>query len=1118
MNKLITGGSSNPFLPQLCRAIAHANDIAFAVAFVKVTGLRLLRDDILSLLPPPKSGAQQYDQHESEIRVAEPGELYRVPFMLPRVRILTSDYLDVTDPEALRLLVLFAQRGADVRVFESAGSSFHLKAYLFARYRDAQLRSGEAFIGSSNISKQALTDGLEWNYRVEYPGDDGYLDSWLQFQTLFDDPRAVPLTDDWIAEYEARRQPPPRPIAPGSHELEPPPTPTPVQTEALKALAHTRDVGYSRGLVVLATGMGKTWLSAFDARQSGARRVLFVAHREEILDQAAETFARIWPKSRIGYYVGRQRDVEAEVLCASVQTLGREAHLERFEPDHFDYIVVDEFHHAAARTYRRLLAHFDAAFLLGLTATPDRTDRSDILSLCDDNLVFTRDLFMGIEAGLLSPFHYYGILDETVDYQEIPWRKDRFDPESLSAKLATLARARHALRKWRDHALDRTLAFCVSIKHAEFMATFFQREGIAAAAVYGGSQLSRREALEQLSHGALQVIFSVDLFSEGVDLPKIDTILMLRPTESKILFLQQLGRGLRKADGKDRLIVLDFVGNHHAFHHKAQALGQMGATYRDLADFARKVEKNELNLPAGCFINYDLALLDFLKSLDSSGSEKDYVALRESLGRRPTLMEFYRSGSSVTQMRKQFGSWFDLVSSQEDLTGAEATAFENCAPFLTELEKTTMSKSFKMVLLEAFQELDGWRQPPTLKELAQRSRRVLNRRRTLLADLPVRFRSGDDTDAPNWMRYWRGNPVAAWVGENRKAGYRPFFSVADGRFVPDFDVDSGWRDGLVDLTQELIDYRLGCYEERSESTALAESTDHTTLGKLGSPEIPYFPDLQIACGSFRVGRIDTDAVRSVSARHGSITPERHFLARASGHSMDGGASPIRDGDHLLMELVPDGAPEADAVMAVKRDATSGGTEYLLREVSEDRDSKHLVLRAYNPEYADLRATEDMSFVARLTGLVDPLEFEIGREFMREDIAPLFGVRFNLGNWNSGQVVLTEQRAHILLVTLNKQGRAEDHRYLDHWVDEHTFHWQSQRATTPESKRGREIIEHRKLGMKIHLFVRRYRLHGNTAAPFRYFGEAFYRSHRGRAPMNVVLEVPDAGGVLESTAP
>jgi CBS domain-containing protein len=231
----------------------------------------------------------------------------------------------------------------------------------------------------------------------------------------------------------------------------------------------------------------------------------------------------------------------------------------------------------------------------------------------------------------LAPFHYYGIWDESVNYKEIPWRNGRFDPNELTNKLATLARARHALQKWREKAQSRTLAFCASIRHAEYMAEQFQKNGVAAAAVYSGSEMGRGDALADLADGKLQVIFSVDLFSEGVDLPAIDTVLMLRPTESKILFLQQLGRGLRCFPGKDKLVVLDFIGNHHSFLHKPQALGQAGASYRDLAEFARKVESEQLALPAGCFINYDLSLIDFLKALDSQSAAQDFLALGDAL-------------------------------------------------------------------------------------------------------------------------------------------------------------------------------------------------------------------------------------------------------------------------------------------------------------------------------------------------------------------------------------------------------------------------------------------------------------------------------------------------------
>ncbi len=1087
-SRLVTGGA-DPFLPHLSTAINQASEIDLAVAFIKTTGMRLLMPDLQGAL----GGA---------------GDSKRKP---ARMRILTSDYLDVTDPEALRLLMLLQEKGAQVKVYESAGSSFHLKAYLFAKPSDEVSDMGTAFIGSSNISRQALQQGLEWNYRIDYPGDDGYLEARSRFEELFVHPRCVALSDEWIDQYEARRVPLPRAIAPGSLEQDPPPEPTPVQIDALYALAETREEGFRRGLVVLATGLGKTWLAAFDAVQMGARRVLFVAHREEILSQAADTFLRIRPKARVGYYAGQVRDVAVDVLCASVQTLGQEIHLERFAPDHFDYIVVDEFHHAAATTYRRLLAHFSPRFLLGLTATPDRSDQSDILSLCDDNLVFTRKLFDGIQSKLLVPFHYYGIFDSSVDYTEIPWRSGRFDPEQLSNKLATLARARHALTVWKRNKQARTLAFCVSIAHAEFMASQFENAGVICAAVYAGSKLSRADALERLRDGRLAIIFSVDLFNEGVDLPAIDTVMMLRPTESKILFLQQLGRGLRRSEGKQHLVVLDFIGNHKSFLHKPQALFGIDSSYKNLAEFARKAESNKLSLPEGCFVNYDLQLIEFLKSLDSDGIKNEYAALRDSLGRRPALAEFYRSGASMQAMRNDYGDWYALVQVMDDLDVDEQELVKTNRDFLRELETTAMTKSFKMVLLEAFQELGGWEIPPTINALAERSWQVLQRRRVLLSDLPPAQREIPDGFNVAWLSYWRVNPINAWIGLNRAAGKKAYFQIVDGKFLPSFDLPATHVKKFELLVQELIDYRLAAYELRRASAELPDNVipiDRNAKVAIGI-ELPYFPNLKIACGHFKTGTVDAEEYRTLGIGYGNLDPQRHFIARASGNSMDGGKHPVRDGDYLLLEhITPTNAGSiTGAVMAIERQDESGdGFQYLLRNVVKANDGGY-ILRASNPDYADIPATDDMHTLARLKNVIEPLDLAIGQAFMREDIAPLLGETYNVGNWNVGHVTLNSKSAIVLLVTVNKQGKEIDHRYLDHWIDERTFHWQSQNSTSPTSKKGRDIIEHEQNGVAIHLFVRETKLENGKGAPFTYHGKVQYQSHTGSSPMSVIFKLP-----------
>jgi len=1089
--RLITGGNQNPFLPSLLEGIRQATEIEMAVAFIKATGLRLLFADLKDTLDPAP-------------------ESQRVP---ARLRIITSDYLDVTDPEAMRSLMLLQERGAQVKVYESAGSSFHMKSYIFVRRGDAASIGGMAFVGSSNISRQALQDGLEWNYRIDVPkwNDSPDYASFVEirsrFEELFADQRVVPLTHDWIDSYEQRRRVQALPVAPGSHESEPPPLPTSIQNEALQALTLTRQEGFCRGLVVMATGLGKTWLAAFDSHCMNAKRVLFVAHREEILFQAENTFLRIRPHARVGFYTGNTKDIEVDILCASIQTLGKLDHLKNFPPRHFDYVVVDEFHHAAAATYRRLLGHFEPRFLLGLTATPDRSDQSDILSLCDDNLVFSKDLFVGVTSGLLVPFHYYGIFDEEVNYQEIPWRSGKFDPEMLANKLATLARARHAHKKWQEHSQERTLAFCVSIRHAQFMTERFRQMGVRAEAVYAGSVMIRSEALEQLTDGRLQVIFSVDLFNEGVDLPEIDTVMLLRPTESKILFLQQIGRGLRTAPGKDHLVILDFIGNHKSFLHKPQALFNVGASYKALAQFAQQVEQQRLKLPEGCFANYDLELIDFLKQLDSGGAQKEYEALRESLSRRPTLSEFYRSGASSSQVRQQYENWFSFVDAMGDLGSAEKNVVIHHEKFFREVETTQMTKSFKMVLLEALLEHDGLITPPTLAALSSQSLAIFQRRRRLIQDIKQELQNIDTVKPAAWQQYWESNPVNAWIGGNRVGRTDSFFLLENGRFTSRFKLEVSEQELFSALLQELIDYRFASYEARN--TPELQSKVVPLNRPVDMIEVPYFPNIKIACGRFKTGSADAEEYRCLGPGHGTLNPSRHFIARASGNSMNGGKYPIHDGDYLLLERVTsDSAGSISGlIMAIERQDAAGDNQYLLRMVTKQSPGRY-VLKATNPEYEELEASEEMRTFARLKEILRPLDLALSQSFIREDIPALFGEEYNPGNWNVGHVVIKNRPIHVLLVTLNKQGKAEEHRYHDYWIDGQTFHWQSQNSTTPEKKRGNELINHQKLGITVHLFIRESKLSGSKAASFTYFGEVTYAGHKGSAPMSINWRVSD----------
>ena len=1074
---LITGGAVDQFLPHLLASIEYASRIDIAVAFVKSSGLRLIFDE-LSLA------------------------LHRSP--TAKIRFLTSDYLDVTDPEALVDLLTLCDHGLEARLFDASRAGFHLKAYIFASVRDDSSREW-AYIGSSNVSRAALTQTLEWNYRVERADSpDAIAEISTAFDALWTNPASSPLSEDILSRYRARRRAPQTPIAPGSADPEEgPPVPNAVQELALAGLRRTRQDGYSRAMVVMATGLGKTYLAAFDARAAGARTVLFLAHREEILTQAQRTFTRVFAEASAGLYTGTDRTREVQLLFASVQTLSRSAHLERFHEEHFDYVVVDEFHHAAAATYRRVIARFKPRFLLGLTATPDRTDGADIRALCDENEVFAFHLFDAVAQGYLCPFAYYGVIDSTVDYHEIPWRNGQFDPGTLENKLATIKRADHAYREWSEKRGARTLAFCVSRTHADFMAARFRERGINAVAVHGASQTGRAEALALLERGETDVIFSVDLFSEGVDLPLIDTILMLRPTESRILFLQQLGRGLRPAEGKDRLVILDFIGNHKSFLAKPQALLGLEPTTAASEQLLADYEHDNLRLPPGCFVNFDLGVIDFLRTLHTGAARAEYETLRDALGRRPSAVEFYRSGASIQRVRTQAGSWFDLVNSAGDLTPAEGQAFSAHRELLAKVEKTSMTKVFKMVALEAFLELDGFTSAPTVSELSAASLELFRRRRNLVPDLAEAVRDVDRVSQAVFRGYWEKDPINAWIGGNLASPSSAAFELSADRFRCRSEVSSADVEALTALLRELIDLKIARYADRpsspvTDAALAAEAAPAYDAGK--SIDLPSFPNIPIACGHFRAGSPAPDEVRTVRAT--GLDPRRpYFIARASGDSMSGGTQPVFDGDDLLLEyLTGSTVPDAGEIAVIER--SDDEAVYLLRRW-DPQPNEGVTLVATNPTYAPIALTATMRPVARLIRRVDPLESYIGSSFLREEIPPLFGAEFNAGNWNSGHVSLPSVNAVVLLVTLNKQGKAAEHRYVDGWENTNTFVWQSQRSTTPQNKKGREIIEHAAKGLAVHLFVRQRKLGTDgTAARFVYQGRVRYLDHSGSAPMTV----------------
>ncbi len=951
-NQLTTGGN-DPLLPKLIHAINHASEIEIAVSFIQRSGLNLLFEPLKDAI---LNGAC--------------------------LKLLTSDYLDITDPVALRELIPLVGRGADIRIYQSDHKqAFHMKSYIFVKTRqgnqERELLDGCAFIGSNNISKSALTNAHEWCFRHDYlPPETSreaveFNNIRSAFAEIFEHPLAKQLDNNWISEYLKRRKKMQFiSIEQGtlpSEQFEQA-TPNPVQVEALMALANTRQVGFKRGLVVLATGMGKTWLAAFDAQQIKAERILFVAHREEILLQAQRTFAQLMPEKSSGFYNAQQRQKEVDILFASVQTIGRENHLKQFNNDHFDYVMVDEFHHASAPIYSKLLTYFNPRFLLGLTATPERTDQSDILSLCDNNLVYQRNLTQGIDDQILVPFKYYGIWDESINYQAIPWRNGRFDPQSIDNQFATQKRANHILKNWRQYKQQKTLAFCISVKHADYMAECFNHAGISALSVHACSAARRNEALTQLERGAVEVIFSVDLFNEGTDLPAIDTILILRPSDSKILFLQQLGRGLRLHEDKAHLVVLDFIGNHHSFLNKPYALFG-SSTVRGLLGNIQTPK-----LADGCFVNYDIEITDFWQKLaqqQRTTAAEDYQNLYEQLGHRPTASEFWSEYQDFTKVNKQYQSWMALVATQQD-DPQFSQLVTNYGDFLFHAVQTTaMAKSFKAILLESFLRLDGFVNPPALEALAEDSKRVFDRYPLLKQSELSEKLQQSEPDSAAWLTYWKNNPIKFSCTVNKKTG-KQWFKIEDNRLVANLDVKEQDKPALHDAVQELLALRLLQYSQRPDTVnnkkAVTEGESQKETDQV--TQLAFYPNLKIACGHFKTGDDSQVSYLDAPEGNGHLLAEKHFLAKATGNSMNGGKNPIVDGDLLLLELItPEnaGSLQGQTVVIENRD-DSGDTQYLLRDVKKLADGRYQLL-AKNSDYEPIFASEEMKPLARLKGVV-----------------------------------------------------------------------------------------------------------------------------------------------------
>ena len=619
---------------QLLNSLKRADSVDIVVSFLMESGVRMLLGELDNAL---KRGA--------------------------KIRILTGNYLGITQPSALYLIKHKLGEQVDLRFYNEKNRSFHPKSYMF-HYKDYSM----IYIGSSNISKSALTSGIEWNYRFSSKTDShNYEKFYNTFLDLFEH-HSVVIDDDELKRYSKNWHRPAVSKDLDRYDLQDDETtnnlalfePRGAQIEALCALENTRAEGAGRALVQAATGVGKTYLAAFDSKDY--ERVLFVAHREEILKQAAQSFKNVRNSDDYGFFDGESKCTDKSMIFASVATLGRSEYLNNkyFASDYFNYIVIDEFHHAVNDQYQRIVNYFKPQFLLGLTATPERMDGRNIYEICDYNVPYEISLKEAINKGMLVPFHYYGIFDDT-DYSKLHIVRGRYDEKELNETyIGNVHRYELIYKYYCKYGSRQALGFCCSKEHAREMAREFSSRGIPSVAVFsdasGEYTEKRNVAIQKLKKGEIRAIFSVDMFNEGVDITSVDMVMFLRPTESPIVFLQQLGRGLRKCRVKDLLgkrpTRLDL------FTYMDDNIYETAITHSKDNPFKRYLE----------FLN-DLGELSQIEVEFYKGIGREFISLLENTNmskvyKMPVLMAFYNNSDVLMEVSEKqlLSSWKEFFS------------------------------------------------------------------------------------------------------------------------------------------------------------------------------------------------------------------------------------------------------------------------------------------------------------------------------------------------------------------------------------------------------------------------------------------------------------------------
>jgi superfamily II DNA or RNA helicase len=585
-------------------------------------------------------------------------------------KILASQYLNFTQPEALKRLKQF--KNIELKI--AVEGSYHSKGYLFKR----QDRSHHLIIGSSNLTDSALKTNREWNLKIS-ASENSELISQVKYEFRKEFSAAIVVSDQYLIDYghlwEAKLNFE-RKIAQSRQKAEHVEAkPNLMQREALESIKKMRSEGHKRALIISATGTGKTFLSAFDVQAFKPKKFLFIVHRHNIARAAMRTFQNLLGlEIKMGHYSENSIALDEDYIFSTVQTISKKEHLEKFSPEYFDYIVIDESHRAGAESYRRIMEYFRPDFLLGMTATPERTDGADIYKLFNYNIAYEIRLHRALSEGMLSPFHYYGITDLSVNGQEV---NDLSDFNSLTADERINRIIEASKRYGCDDGEVRGLVFCSRNEIAKELSGEFNIQGYKTIALDGSTpENDRQRAIDLLESDnkseKLDYIFTVDIFNEGIDIPRVNQIIMLRPTQSAIIFVQQLGRGLRKTAEKQYLTVIDFIGNYSNNYLVPIAL--YGDTSYNKDTLRKLMASGSSQIPGTSTVNFDqISKERIFASINQASMQTqrelvhDYTILKNKLGRIPMMMDFLNFGSRDPWLYvNKYKSYYNFVQSIEN--------------------------------------------------------------------------------------------------------------------------------------------------------------------------------------------------------------------------------------------------------------------------------------------------------------------------------------------------------------------------------------------------------------------------------------------------------------------